>query len=333
MIRALVITFMLLGSTSQVHADSGHDHHAIPTMPSTGNTKITIEDRAVTLTFGPVDLPTSHDGDLASSMPKKVFQLPDDSYMIGYKSEVFTKDGQPLPNNYLHHILMLNNDKPSVSCDGEPLFFAGAGLEMTEARFPEGYGVKLGKDQNLMSVVAFYHKAPPTKDVMARFTMYVAPKGTTVQEMDVYQVGVNIVCYSKFGQRASNQTDEGIEIKPGVSVVSAPLKFNMDGCVKFAYPHGHDELLMVALENKTTNQTLLRTVPDVEADGTFREFKLYQVYRNGDGFAVKKQDEYEMVMVHHHPLHKLNLHHGMGNYLLYMTPGGCQPHATTAAAR
>ena len=40
---------------------------------------------------------------------------------------------------------MLNNDKPSVSCDGEPLFFAGAGLEMTEARFPDGYGVKLGQ--------------------------------------------------------------------------------------------------------------------------------------------------------------------------------------------
>ena len=333
MIYTLLITLMLLGVTSPVHADGGHDHHAIPTMPSMGDTKITIDDHTVTLTFGPVDLPTSHDGDLASSMPKKVFQLPDDTYMIGYTSEVFTKDGQPLPKNYLHHILMLNNDKPSVSCDGEPLFFAGAGLEMTEARFPHGYGVKLDKGQNLMSVVAFYHKAPPTKDVMARFTMYVAPKGTPVQEMDVYQVGVNIVCYSKFGQRASNQTDEGIEIKPGVSVLSAPLKFNMDGCVKFAYPHGHDELLMVALENKTTNQTLLRTVPDVDADGTFRSFKPYQVYRSDNGFAVTKQDEYEMVMVHHHPLHKLNIHHGMGNYLLYMTPGGCQPDPTTAATR
>ena len=50
---------------------------------------------------------------------------------------------------------------------------------------------------------------------MARFTMYVAPKGTKVQEMDVYQVGVNIVCYSKFAQRGADQTDEGIEIKPG----------------------------------------------------------------------------------------------------------------------
>jgi hypothetical protein len=333
MIRALLTILLLLGLASPVYADGGHDHHAIPTMPSMGDTKLTIEDQMVTLTFGPVDLPTGHDGDLASSMPKKVFQLPEDTYMIGYKSEVFTKDGRPLPKNYLHHILMLNNDEPSVSCDGEPLFFAGAGLEMTEARFPDGYGVKLGKGQNLMSVVAFYHKAPPTKDVMARFTMYVAPKGATIQEMKVYQVGINIVCYSQFGQRGSDQTDEGIEIKPGVSVLSAPLKFKMDGCVKFAYPHGHDELLMIALENKTTNRTLLRTVPDVDADGTFRDFPPYQVYRSDNGFSVTQQDDYEMVMVHHHPLHNPTIHHGMGNYLLYMTPGSCPPPASTAATR
>jgi hypothetical protein len=275
------------------------------------------------LTFGPVDLPSSHDGELAASMPKHNFQLPKDVYVVGYKSAVFTKDGKELPRNYLHHILMLNNSRPSVSCPGEPLFFAGAGLEMTEARFPEGYGVKLGKGDHLMSVVAFYHKAPPTKDVMATFTMQLSPETAPVREMDVYQVGVNIVCYSKFGQRGTDQTDEGIEIKPGVQVHRAPLKFLMDGCVKFAYPHGHDELLMIALENKTGKQTLLRTVPDVELDGTFREFQPHQVYKDGRGFPVTKTDDYEMVMVHHHPLQKHELQHGMGNYLLYMTPGPC----------
>jgi hypothetical protein len=95
--RALLSMVMLLMVTSTVYADGGHDHHAIPTMPSLGDTKITIDDHTVTLTFGPVDLPTGHDGDLASSMPKKVFQLPDDTYMIGYKSEVFTKDGSRCP--------------------------------------------------------------------------------------------------------------------------------------------------------------------------------------------------------------------------------------------
>lgn len=326
--RSIFTLLLALVFGTPAFASGDHDHHAVPTLKNQTTTTVTIQDNAVTLTFGPIDLPAGHDGELAASMPKHIFQLPKDMYMVGYKSAVFTKEGQELPRNYLHHILMLNNDKPSVSCPGEPLFFAGAGLEMTEARFPEGYGVKLGKGEHLMSIVAFYHKAPPTKNVMATFTMYMAPDSKPVKEMDVYQVGVNIVCYSKFGQRGADQTDEGIEIRGGVQVHTAPLKFLMDGCVKFAYPHGHDELLMIALENKTRKRTLLRTVPDVDADGTFREFPVRQVYKDARGFPVTTADEYEMVMVHHHPLQKQDLQHGMGNYLLYMTQGACPAPAT-----
>ena len=45
------------------------------------------------------------------------------------------------------------------------------------------------------------------------------------------------------------------------------------------------------------------------------------------------KDDYEMIMVHHHPLQNPNIHYGMGNYLLYMTPGVCQQPASTTAAR
>ena len=189
MICARLTILVLLWLTSPVYADGGHDHHAIPTMPSTGDTTITTDDQMVTLTFGPVDLP-----DEPRWGPGVQHAQEGVSVAGGHLHDRVQVRGvharrTATPKNYLHHILMLNNDEPSVSCDGEPLFFAGAGLEMTEARFPEGYGVKLGKGQNLMSVVAFYHKAPPTKDVMARFTMYVAPKGANIQEMKVYQVG------------------------------------------------------------------------------------------------------------------------------------------------
>ncbi|WP_447977142.1 hypothetical protein [Candidatus Nitrospira bockiana] len=329
--RRLALVFVLVALGGPAYAGGAHDHHTVPTLDGQTTTRVTIEGNTVTLTFGPIDLPSSHDGELAASMPKHIFELPRDMYLVGYRSAVFTKDGKPLPKNYLHHILMLNNDKESVSCPGEPLFFAGAGLEMTEARFPEGYGVKLEKGKKLMSVVAFYHKAPPTKDVMATFTMEMAPEGSPVKEMEVYQVGVNIVCYSKFGERGKDQTDEGIEIKPGVHVLSAPLKFRMDGCVKFAYPHGHDQLLLITLDDKTSQRTLLRTVPDVEQDGRFIAFQPHQVYRDGQGFSVRADHDYEMTMVYHHPLHDQEVQHGMGNYLLYMTPGACQADHRTAS--
>jgi hypothetical protein len=269
---------------------------------------------------------------MGDSMPRFNFQLPEDKYLVGFKAALSTIDGKELPRNYLHHILMINNTKPSVSCPGEPLFFGGAGLEMSETQFPDGYGVKLAKNDKLMTVVAFYHGAPPTKNVIATFTMEFAPKAKPVKEMEIYQVGVNIVCFTKFGDRPADQTDEGIEIGPGVQVRTAPLKFSMDGCVKYAYPHGHDELLMIALENKTKKQTLLRTVPDVERDGTIREFLSHQVYKDSQGFPISKADDYEMVMVYHHSLQKTEPQHGMGNYLLYMTPGACPQQNRTASA-
>jgi hypothetical protein len=328
--RVLAISLVISAWTGPAFAAGTHQHHKVPTLENQTMTSVSVEGNRVILTFGPIDLPTSHDGDLAASMPHHTFQVPQDMYLVGYKSAVFTKEGTPLPQQYLHHILLLNTSRDSVSCPGEPLFFAGAGLEMTEARFPAGYGVKLNKTDKLRAVVAFYHKAPPTKDVIATFTMEMAPEGADIEPMDVYQVGVNVVCYSKFGQRPKGETDEGIEIQPGVTVLSSPLRFRMDGCVKFAYPHGHDQLLMIALEDKTARRTLLRTVPDVQADGTFISFQRHQVFNDAEGFPVTADSEYEMTMVYHHPLHDPAVQHGMGNYLLYMTPGPCQKSKSAA---
>lgn len=308
-------------------ADGTHGDHHVPQLSGQTTTTVTYQGNTVTLTFGPVDLPSVHDGELAASLPKHIFSLPEDMTMVGYRSAVFTKDGAPLPRQYLHHILLINQDKESVSCAGEPLFFAGAGLEMSEARFPTGYGVKIAKGQKLMAIAAFYHGVPPTKDVMTSFTMEMAPKGAAVQALDVYQVGVNVVCYSLFGKRRKDESDEGIEIRPGVQVDTAPLKFRMEGCVKFAYPHGHDQVLLIALENKTARTTLLRTVPDVEADGSFLSFRPHQIFQDARGFEINTRDDYEMVMVHHRPLQDRRVNHGMGNYLLYMTPGQCQADA------
>jgi hypothetical protein len=320
------LVFLMVASLigTSAYADGGHTHHTVPTLKKQVGSKITYGENTATLTFGPIDLPTGHgEGDMGDSMPRFHFQLPEDKYLVGFKSALTTVDGKELPRNYLHHILMINNSQPSLTCPGEPLFFGGAGLEMAETQFPDGYGVKLTQSDKLMTVVAFYHGAPPTNDVIATFTMHFAPKNKPIKAMNIYQVGVNIVCFSKFGDRPADQTDEGIEIRPGVQVHTAPLKFQVDGCVKFAYPHGHDELLLIALENKTKNMTLLRTVPDVERDGTLREFLPHQVYQDQQGFPITKEDDYEMVMVHHHPLQRQEFHHGMGNYLLYMTPGAC----------
>ena len=315
---------------SFAHEPDAHSKHKVPTL-NKPMTSVTVNPDSITITFGPIDLPVGHSGDLAASMPKHFFNLPEDRYMTGYKTEAFTKQGKALPREYLHHILLLDMDQDSISCPGEPLFFAGAGMEMRETRFPVGHGVKLDQTHKLMALVAFYHKAAPTKDAMARFTIYTAPKGKELHPMQVYQVGVNVVCFSKFDERPANQSDEGIAIETGVHVIKEPLKFLVDGCVKFAYPHSHNGALLIALENRTRQKTLLRTVPDVLLDGTLVGFPDRQIYSNPVGFQVSTKEDYEMVLVHHRPLEQQGDIRGMGNYLLYMTQEACPTSQSTEA--
>lgn len=334
--RACAVTVLLMALNvflTLAHEPSSHDSPGVPKIPALkpSLTTVALEPESIIITFGPIDLPVPHGGDLAASMPKHLFHLPEDRYMTGYKTEIYTGNGKSLPQEYLHHILLLDTDQESISCPGEPLFFAGAGMEMQETRFPGGYGVKLDRTHQLMALVAFYHKAAPTKQAYARFTIYTASKNQFVQPMDVYQVGVNIVCYSKFDQRPANQSDEGIAIDPGVQVMTEPLRFLVDGCVKYAYPHSHNGALLIAMENITRQQTLLRTVPDVAADGTLIGFPPRQVYSDPVGFGVSSREDYQMVLVHHRPLHLEGDIRGMGNYLLYMTREAC-PNRTTEQA-
>jgi len=309
---------------SNGHTNNGHTDHTTG-FPSKGTTKVTLENNTLILTFGPIDLPAGHSGELASSLPVHFFKAPKDLVVTGFKSRIFTKDGQELPGQYLHHILLQNLEEKSLSCPGEPTYFAGAGIEVTDAKFPAGYGVPIKKDSKLIAVVAFYHKVPVTKDVMATFTMELAPEGAAMKPVKAYTIGVNVVCYSQFSKRPENESDEGRVLKVGlVQVDSKPLKFTMDGCVKYAYPHGHDGLLLIALDNMTTNETLLRSVPDVDSTGNLRGFLSHQIYSSTKGFPVNTKDEYEMTMVYHLNRQENVDLHGMGNYLLYVMPGPCE---------
>ena len=52
----------------------------------------------------------------------------------------------------------------------------------------------------------------------------------------------------------------------------------------------HDQVLLIALENKTAQRTLLRTVPDVGPDGAFLSSLPHQIYLSARGFGVNRHD-------------------------------------------
>ena len=315
----IVILSLVVGTTGHSIAQDTK----VPVLANKVNASFSMDGNRITVTLGPITLPTGHYGDLGASM-QYVFTVPRDFFLVGYEAKVYDKDGTPLPKNYLHHFLLIDLGKESLSCPGEVYFFAGAGMEMIPVQFPPGYGVELKHDTQVMAVVAFYHDVPPTQDVMASITMTVAPRGTRLQPLKAQHVGVNVGCYTKLSQRAKDETDEGIAIDPGVQIRSASITFPVDGCVKYAYPHGHDYLVLLTLENLSTHRTLLRTIPDVFPRGKLKGFSPRQVFSDPVGFSVNTRDKYEITMVYHRPLDVQTPQYGMGNYILYQTRGPCE---------
>lgn len=97
--RYLILTAALwAGSMAPAWASGGHDH-GVPTLSGQTTTTVSMQGDTLTLTFGPIDLPSSHDGELAASMPKHIFEVPADRYLVAYRSSVFTKDGKTLPGS------------------------------------------------------------------------------------------------------------------------------------------------------------------------------------------------------------------------------------------
>lgn len=197
-------------------------------------------------------------------------------------------------------------------------------MEMSEAHFPKGYGIKQGKGNKLVAVVAFYHDVPVTKGVMAALKLWVAPGGTKLIALDSYHVGVNVGCYTRLDQREKGETDEGILLQPGLQVKTAIVKFLVDGCVKYAYPHAHDNVVLLTLEDVGNRRTLLRSVPNVSIGGSLLEFPTTQIYSDPVGFKVSTRESYRIVMVYHVPLAGQKTLYGMGNYLMYLTLEGCE---------
>lgn len=318
----LLFLTAIAGAPASWATGAPHDH-VVPALSPAAPVSVEIEPDRITITFGPLDLPTGHDGELAASLPPHVFQVPRDTFLTGFHASLSKTDGTPLPRHYLHHLLLIDPNKESPACPGEVYFLAGAGLEMSDARFPEGYGVEIKAADRLMAVVAFYHGAPATTGVVARFTLYLASAGAGLTPLQVYHMGINVGCYRQLDRRAPGETDEGLPLPQGLSVVTAPVTFRMDGCVKYAYPHGHDHLALFTLENRTSGRTLLRTAPHTTKDGTLIGFPPSQVYSSARGFSVSKDEAYEMTMISHRPLHDRIPRYGMANYILYLTAGPC----------
>src|SRR3989442_15669114 len=106
MARIALILSVLFFVAPPVFAESNSHGHAPAALQPKGTTAGTLQGDALVLTFGPIDLPAGHRGNLASNLPIHSFKVPKDMTVTGLRPLIFTKDRKELPGQYLHHILL-----------------------------------------------------------------------------------------------------------------------------------------------------------------------------------------------------------------------------------
>lgn len=316
----LFLATVALGIGSSA-ADDDATPGDLPQLSAQVPSSVTWQDRQVTVTFGPLDIGDHAQGHIP--VPAHVFPVPNDLVILGYQASVGTSDGTPLPTHYLHHVSVLDTTRPSTFCKGAPYLLGGSGVEMTEVRFPSGHGVPVAKGAKLLAVASFYDHVEPRRDVVIRLTLHLAPDGASVTPLQTHHISVTSDCYLRFAESGTDETDEGLRLSAGITTRTTEVSFPFDGCVKFAYAHAHDYLVLMVLDNLSSRKTLLRTTPDLDEEGKLLGFPTEQVFSDINGFSINRRDRYRLTMVYHRPLHDRQERYGMATYLLYFTPPPC----------
>ena len=83
MLRIILVLSVLFFVASPVLAESNSHSHAPTEFQPKAITTVTLHDNSLVLTFGPIDVPAGHSGDLASSLPIHSFKAPKDMTEIG----------------------------------------------------------------------------------------------------------------------------------------------------------------------------------------------------------------------------------------------------------
>lgn len=146
--------------------------------------------------LGPFNLPAKTNIDSSRKKPASVrFNIDTPVWIISFEPSVVDSDGNPLPSELIHQILLINHAEPNTFCQakqtGNP--FAAATSTMEKIELPDGTGYAIVPTDPLEARLIL--KNPIDKDyfnVFVKFTLTGLPMNDTKAIRDVLPMMVDI---------------------------------------------------------------------------------------------------------------------------------------------
>ncbi len=236
---------------------------------------------------GMMDLGTSHD------TPIQRFKWPIDGWLWGFELELEDAQGNPVPRDVIHHMIMVNFSRRMLLYPASERLM-GAGTETEDIKVPKTIGVPMKPGMDLGMYVAWHNDTgKDLHGVQMKLKMLWTPKNQNpapVNALPIY-MDVNLTV------GGSNTFD----IPPGKSEKAHEFTLPMSGRLLGVGGHLHDYGVRVRLEDVETGKVL--AVVDASRDSAGKVTKvsrrLFGV--TGEGLKLKGNHRYRVVGEYDNP--------------------------------
>jgi hypothetical protein len=253
------------------------------------------------ITAGPFDLPNmppmeDHammDLGMSHDTPIQRFQWPIDAWLRGFELELTDRQGNPVPRDVIHHMIMVNFSRRMLIYPASERLL-GAGTETEDIKVPKTIGVPMKPGMRLGMYVAWHNDTgKDLHGVQLKLRMLWTPKNQNpppVNSLPIY-MDVNLTV------GGSNTFD----VPPGKSEKAHVFTLPVGGRLLGVGGHLHDYGVRVRLEDGETGKVLAVVQASRDSAGKVSKVsrKLFGV--TGEGLKLKARHRYRVVGEYDNP--------------------------------
>lgn len=259
----------------------------------------------VVMEAGPFDVPpTEHHEDRPGghaghdeTSPLIRFQWPVAGWYRGFRVRLVDRDGDPVPDGILHHVIGVNFDRRQVVYP-VPERFLGVGTETRDILLPEAFGIPLERGSALGVYASWQNDTgEAVEDVYLQVAL--AYTSVNVEEEPEEVVPIYIDTHNVIG--GTNAYD----LPPGHLRKSYEFELPVDGALLGLSGHLHDYGRSVRLEDAETGEVLveLKGIADEEGRVHAVEQRIFRRFFGllDDRIPLKEGHRYRVVGEYYNP--------------------------------
>ncbi len=276
--------------------------------------------KELVITAGPFELPnmppmedhSMMDLGMSHDTPIQRFQWPIEGWLRGFELELEDGQGNPVPREVIHHMIMVNFSRRMLLYQG-PERLMGAGTETEDIKVPKTIGVPMKPGMDLGMYVAWHNDTgKDLHGVQMKLKMLWTPKNQNPQPVNALPIYMDV----NLTVGVSNTFD----VPPGKSQKAHEFTLPVGGRLLGIGGHLHDYGVRVRLEDAETGKvlTVVEATRDSAGAVTGVSRRLFGV--SGEGLKLKGNHRYRVVGEYDNPTGKTLVKGAMAHMAGLFTP-------------